>query len=110
VDVPRELFPVQIPSLILQPIVENAVKHGIAKQARAGCIQVAAFRSDRQLILRVYNDGPPLPEDWERTQSGVGILNVRRRLESLSGDRFEFKLRNQAVGVEVVMSLPVREG
>jgi two-component sensor histidine kinase len=110
VDVPRELFPVQIPSLILQPIVENAVKHGIAKQARAGSIQVAAFRSERQLILRVYNDGPPLPEDWERTQSGIGILNVRRRLEGLYGDRFKLSLRNKAAGVEVVMSLPFREG
>jgi two-component sensor histidine kinase len=110
VDVPRELFPVQIPSLILQPIVENAIKHGIAKQARAGCIQVAAFRADRRLILRVYNDGPPLPEGWERTQSGIGILNVRKRLESLYGDRFEFNMRNQAAGVEVVMCLPFLEG
>lgn len=109
VDVPRELFPVQIPSLILQPIVENAVKHGIGKQARAGCIQVAAFRSNGQLILRVYNDGPPLRDGWEKTQSGIGILNVRKRLESLYGDRFEFDLRNQEAGVEVVMSLPFHE-
>ena len=110
VEIPRELFAFQIPSLILQPIVENAVKHGIAKQARAGCIQVAAFREDRRLVFRVYNDGPPLPEDWEKTQSGIGIVNVRKRLESLYGNGFEFDLRNQASGVEVIMSLPLREG
>jgi two-component system, LytTR family, sensor kinase len=109
VDVPQELFSVQVPSLILQPIVENAVKHGIAKQARGGWIRVAAFRSNHWLTLRVYNDGPSLPADWERMQSGIGIVNVRTRLQTLYGDGFEFSLRNQAAGVEVLVSMPVRE-
>jgi two-component sensor histidine kinase len=109
-DVPQELFSLQVPSLILQPLVENAVKHGIAKEARGGWIRVAAFRSNRGLTLRVYNDGPNLPRDWEHKNSGVGIVNVRTRLQNLYGDKFEFILHNQNSGVEALLSVPFREG
>src|SRR5215475_11031651 len=58
VEVPKELFNAQVPSLILQPMVENAIKHGIAKRAQAGLVRIAAFRSNGMLTLSVYNDGP----------------------------------------------------
>jgi two-component system, LytTR family, sensor kinase len=108
-DIPKELFPMQVPSLILQPIVENAVKHGIAKQARGGWLRVTASRSDGQLTLCVYNDGPPLPVDWEKSNSGIGISNVRARLRTMYGDGFGLSLRNQGEGVEASLSFPVRE-
>jgi two-component system, LytTR family, sensor kinase len=107
VDVPKELFSIQVPGLILQPIVENALKHGIAKRTRGGWVRVTAFRSDGRLTLRVYNDGPGLPEDWEKAQSGIGIPNVRTRLRTMYGDGFGLILRNQAAGVEVLVSLPI---
>jgi two-component system LytT family sensor kinase len=110
VDVPEELFSLQVPSLILQPLVENAVKHGIAKQARGGWIRVAAFCSNDSLTLRVYNDGPNLPRDWDNTQSGVGIVNVRARLQNLYGDKCKFSLHNQNSGVEALLSVPFRKG
>jgi two-component system, LytTR family, sensor kinase len=111
VDVPRELYPAQVPSLILQPMVENAVKHGIAKRAQGGAIRIAASRSDGMLTLRVSNDGPSLPADWdvdgETARPGIGMSNVRTRLRSLYGDAFELRMRNQdAGGVEVSVSLP----
>jgi two-component system LytT family sensor kinase len=107
VDVPRELYPAQVPSLILQPMVENAVKHGIAKRAQGGAIRIAASRSDGMLTLRVSNDGPSLPVDWETARPGIGMSNVRTRLQSLYGDAFELSMRNQdAGGVEVSVSLP----
>jgi two-component system, LytTR family, sensor kinase len=109
-DVPQDLFSLQVPSLILQPLVENAVKHGIAKQARGGWIRVAAFCSNDSLTLRVYNDGPNLPQDWDTTESGVGIVNVRARLKNLYGDRFKFVLHNQNSGVEALLSVPLRQG
>src|SRR5262249_22735923 len=62
VDVPSELLPARVPSLVLQPLVENAIKHGIAKRAQGGAIRVAASRTNGMLSLRVYNDGPTLPE------------------------------------------------
>jgi two-component system LytT family sensor kinase len=108
-DVPKELLPMQVPSLILQPIVENAVKHGIAKQARGGWLRVSASRSDGRLTLCVYNDGPALREDWEKTNSGIGISNVRARLRTMYGDGFGLSLRNQGEGVEASLSFPVRE-
>ena len=107
VDVPHELMAAQVPSLILQPMVENAVKHGIAKRAQGGAIKISAFRSDGRLTLSVYNDGPNLPRDWDATQSGIGIANTRTRLQSLYGDDFQLSMRNQAPGgVEVSVSVP----
>jgi LytS/YehU family sensor histidine kinase len=109
-DVPRELFPAQVPSLILQPMVENAVKHGIAKRVQGGAIRIAALRSNGRLTLSVYNDGPSLPADWEKTRSGVGISNVRTRLQSLYADEFELSMKNQDPdGVEVSVSVPFKE-
>jgi two-component system, LytTR family, sensor kinase len=107
VDVPAELFPAQVPSLILQPMVENAVKHGIGKRIQGGAIRIAAFCANGMLTLRVYNDGPSLPADWETTCSGIGISNARTRLQTLYGDRFELNMRNQSPGgVEVSVSVP----
>jgi two-component system, LytTR family, sensor kinase len=107
VDVPRELFPAQVPSLVLQPMVENAVKHGIAKRVQGGAIRIAGFRSNGKLTLSVYNDGPSLPPGWEKTNPGIGIANVRTRLRGLYGDQFEFTMKNQNPGgVEVSVSVP----
>jgi two-component system, LytTR family, sensor kinase len=110
VDVARELFSAQVPSLILQPMVENAVKHGIAKRVEGGAIRIAAFRSNGMLTVSVYNDGPSLPASWENTRSGIGLSNVRTRLQSLYGDGFELSVKNQVPdGVEASVSVPFKE-
>ena len=111
VDVPRSLLVARVPSLILQPMVENAFKHGIAQRAQGGEIRIRACRCDDTLTLSVYNDGPTLPAGWEATASGTGISNVRTRLQSLYGKTFDLTLRNQEPGgVEVAVSVPFREG
>jgi two-component system, LytTR family, sensor kinase len=109
VDVPEELFTAHVPSLILQPVVENSIKHGIAKEIRGGWIRVSAFRSNGRLTLRVYNDGPSLPTEWDKSKSGIGIDNLRSRLRAMFGDAFELSLRNLDAGVEVLISVPFRE-
>jgi two-component sensor histidine kinase len=107
VEVPEELLSAQVPSLILQPMVENAVKHGIAKRVTGGTIRIAAARSNGTLRLSVYNDGPGLPEGWEKSQSGIGIVNTRTRLQGLYGTQFDLTLRNQQPnGVEASVSVP----
>ncbi len=107
VDVPKELFPAQVPSLILQPMVENAVKHGIAKRVQGGVIRITAFRSNGMLTLSVYNDGPGLSADGEQTHSGIGIPNVKTRLQGLYGKKFEMHMQNQEPGgVQVTVSVP----
>jgi two-component system LytT family sensor kinase len=110
VDIPVELLPVPVPALVLQPLVENAIKHGIAKRAEGGAIRVAASRSNDRLSLSVYNDGPVLPAGWAQTHTGTGLANLRTRMQILFGIEFELKLRNpDAGGVEVLISLPVAE-
>jgi LytS/YehU family sensor histidine kinase len=110
VDIPAELLPVQVPNLILQPLVENAIKHGIARRAEGGAIRIAASRTNERLSLSVYNDGPGLPADWATSRVGIGLSNLRTRLQILYGNGFELNLRNpDAGGVEVLVSLPLGE-
>lgn len=107
VNVPGELYLAQVPSLILQPMVENAIKHGIAKQAKGGTIRIAASRRDGTLTLSVSDDGPGLPATWEASRTGIGISNVRSRLQTLYGSAFDISIRNQnSGGVEVSVALP----
>jgi hypothetical protein len=108
VDVPKELLAARVPSLILQPMVENAVKHGIAKRAQGGTLRIMASRANGTLTMKVSNDGPPLSAEW---QCGTGLSNVRTRLEGLYGRAFEFGIENHrdAKGVEVVVSVPYKE-
>jgi two-component system LytT family sensor kinase len=109
-DVPAELLPARVPNLILQPMVENAIKHGIAKRARGGAIRITASRSNGALTLTVYNDGPSLQPDGEQTNAGIGISNTRARLHSLYGDACAFTIRNQGPGgVEASVSVPFKE-
>ena len=110
VSVPENLFSARVPSFILQPMVENAVKHGLSKRAQGGSIKIRALPSNNRITLSVYNDGPGLPNGWEQSRSGIGLENVRTRLQSLYGDAFELDIRNQEPGgVEVSISLPLEE-
>jgi two-component system, LytTR family, sensor kinase len=108
VEVPADLFSARVPILILQPMVENAVKHGVAKRVQGGSIRIAATSANGTLMLTVYNDGPGLPSSWEESHRGVGISNVHTRLKNLYGNSFEFHLRNcSSHGVEASLSLPL---
>jgi two-component system, LytTR family, sensor kinase len=108
VDVPEELA--RVPSLILQPIVENAVKHGIAKRVEGGAIEISAARVNGTLTLSVLNDGPGFPQGWERARTGIGLENVRERLRSLYGGDGELEVGNEeGRGARVVVRMPFRE-
>ena len=108
VDVPTDLLLAQVPALILQLMVENAVKHGISQRAQGGAIRIAAFRSNDRLTVTVYNDGPAVK--WENMRSGIGMANMRTRLRSLYGDAFNLDMHNHdPSGVEVSVSVPFKE-
>ncbi len=110
VDIPEELLQAQVPNLLLQPLVENAIKHGIAKRVAGGNISIAGACHNGSLRLTVYNDGPSLAADWHATNTGFGISNLRTRLQILHGDKSELELRRaDPGGVEVVVTLPLRE-
>ncbi len=101
-----------VPNLILQPLVENAIKHGIAAQPGSGRIEVQARREgpDR-LRLLVRDDGPgpgSAPPRPPNAVGGVGLRNTRDRLELLYPDRHEFDFRGAAGrGCEVVLTFPL---
>ena len=104
-DIPDELKAARVPDLILQPLVENAIKHGIARQVKGGEVRVSASREGEMLTLKVYNDGPALREDY---QPGVGLNNARRRLAALYGEASSLTLCNLGSGVLASVSLPYR--
>jgi two-component sensor histidine kinase len=109
VDIPPDLSQALVPNLLLQPLVENAIKHGVAKRVAGGVIRIAGARSNCNLCLSVYNDGPSLPTDWQAMHNGIGIDNLRTRLRILHGSESELQLRNTDTGVEVLVTLPLRE-
>ena len=108
VDVPREFHNARVPSLILQPMVENAIEHGIGQRAEGGAIRIGAVRNNGFLMLSVYNEGPRIPENWEEQRTGVGISNVRARLQNLYGRESNLDIRNREDGVEVQLSVPYK--
>jgi two-component system, LytTR family, sensor kinase len=111
--VPSELNAARIPSLLLQPLVENAIKHGIAKRAEGGAVRISASRSEGRLRLSVYNDGPPLDAGGNAGNGatvGIGLANLRTRLGLLYGEDYELQLQNHAAaGVMVSVAFPYRE-
>jgi two-component system, LytTR family, sensor kinase len=99
-----------VPNLILQPLVENAIKHGIATRPGSGRVEVHAHRDAERLYLRVRDDGPgPAATAPPRpSEGGVGLRNTRDRLELLYPGRHEFEFRNAPErGCEVVLTFPL---
>src|SRR2546423_575095 len=82
----------QVPHLILQPVVENAVQHAIAPHAAPGRIEIAASRCDDSLRLEVSDTGPGLGRTGNGEGHGVGLSNVRARLEQLFGSNFSLEM------------------
>jgi len=111
-----ETLDARVPHLLLQPLVENAVRHGIAARIEPGRVEISASRGpdDRFLHLEIRDDGRGLnPDDNRdadgRTRRGVGLTNIRARLEQLYGADHRFTFENHAGGgVRVRISLPFR--
>jgi len=100
---------VLVPEFILQPLVENAIRHGVAKRSEAGTIEVSASAVGGQLVLSVRDDGPGYQQ--EHTEPGVGLANVRARLETLFGGAGSLELRRgESGGTIAVIRLPLRRG
>jgi len=99
-----------VPTLLLQPLVENAVKHGISKRSEGGEIRISAAHDDRNLYLRIKDSGPGLGDSGNFEQKGgVGLRATRDRLETLYGNEQSLDIRELPErGVEVNVSIPFR--
>ena len=107
-DLDAETLSARVPPLILQPLVENAVRHAIMPREAGGRLTLEARRVDDRLHLRVADDGPGPPDDDVLAKSsGVGLANVQNRLDALYGDDHRFRLdRADGGGCVVSIALP----
>jgi LytS/YehU family sensor histidine kinase len=89
-----------VPTLILQPLVENAVRHGIEPGTARGTIEIGVRRAGETLFISIRDTGVGLGEEPTSvgTQNGIGIANTRARLESLYPGQHHFVVRNSAAG------------
>lgn len=95
-----------LPSLLLQPLVENAMKHGFSRSASARGLRLRAWREGDQLRLELFNEGPPLPAGPPSSPGGIGLRNTRARLEMLFDSSARLTLENVPGGVLAAVSLP----
>lgn len=97
-----------VPTLILQPLVENAIRHGLEPMTRTGTLTIDAQADGDTLWLRVRDDGAGLPKTWKRRE-GVGLTNSRSRLDRLYGEEAALTVReNPGGGVLVDVYIPLR--
>lgn len=97
-----------VPSLLLQPLVENAIRHGNASRTGRGTIDIRVTHTDETLEIDVADDGPGAPADTDIFGRGVGLSATRERLRLLYGDAHRFRAANRGGGFAVTISLPLR--
>jgi two-component system LytT family sensor kinase len=112
-EVETEALDIMVPNLILQPIVENAIRHGIARQTISGRITIRAFKKKDRLMMQVEDNGPGLRTKGNpngTSSGGIGLSNTRARLEQFYGDDYELEIANSAArGVIVTLEIPAIE-
>ena len=108
-DIAPEALQVKVPSLILQPLVENAIRHGVAPSTQVGVLSIRASCNDQSLHLQVRDTGPGLPEGATEQHNGIGLSNTQARLRRLYGSGQRFELLNDnglVVDIQIPLSTP----
>jgi LytS/YehU family sensor histidine kinase len=108
-DVALEILTAQVPHLILQPLVENAIQHAIAPRAAGGTIKISAKRFNDIIRIEIGDSGNGVykSDDISSNGQGVGLANVRGRLKQLYGANHKFELNNNpGGGVTAVLEIP----
>lgn len=105
IDVSPDVRHAAVPTFILQPLAENAIRHGIGRSSGAGVVNVRAFRSNGGVRIEMFNSGSLVPAK----EGGIGLTNTRERLRQLYGNAQQFDLRNDGGGVLASLDIPLRE-
>ncbi|HET6268379.1 MAG TPA: histidine kinase [Acidobacteriota bacterium] len=110
-NIESDTLQAQIPNLILQPLVENSIRHGISDQRGPGKVEIDAERENGMLLVRVRDNGKGLPENGAEVAEGIGLKNTRARLEYLYGSHYRFEMRRtpESSGLEVTLAIPFHE-
>lgn len=98
-----------VPNLILQPILENAIRHGIEKQAGSGKVTLTAERKEGQLVLQVHDTGKATADKPKDGREGIGLKNTKTRLETLYPGTHQIQLLTNQPGTLVQIEIPYRE-
>lgn len=107
IDAPKDVERGAVPHLVLQPVVENAIVHGVAPRASAGSVEVSARRVNDRMILSVDDDGGGIPPE---VKYGVGLTNTRLRLDELFGADHRLTIApRKPHGTSVTIDIPFRE-
>jgi len=94
--------------LILQPLIENAIRHGIAKKLSRGFIQIRAAKENGNLVIQIKDNGPGLSIDSRAIlKEGIGLANTRKRLSRLYDNHYEFNLeKTRNAGMNATIKIP----
>jgi len=103
-EIDAEALDASVPNLLLQPLVENAIRHGIAKKASGGTVAIRAARLRDRLTMSVTDDGRP-PTASSRS-NGIGLANTRARLTQLFGSDYLFEVQAAGEGTRVLIDIP----
>lgn len=100
-EIEESVLNAKVPSMLLQPIVENAIKHGISKKTNGGRLNIHIFGNDGLLNLEISNSGKTGNEKEisKLLDKGVGLKNTNERLKRIYGDEFGLELNNQNSGI-----------
>lgn len=107
-EIDEECLDCKVPNFVLQPIVENAFKHGISKTLGKAQLIIKLYRDKNQLIIEVFNTGRGLSANWElQKEKGIGLSNTIDRLLGLYKNDFRFLIKEKDTGVSIILKLPL---
>jgi signal transduction histidine kinase len=111
ISVEEQALNALVPSMLLQPLIENSIKHGLSRMEQGGKITITATVNEQNLVLTVADNGPGIPESMLDESlavfKGVGLTNVRNRLKEMYGDNQHFSFANQeTAGCKATVVLP----
>jgi signal transduction histidine kinase len=106
IDFSEDVLDAEMPNMLLQPLVENAIKHGISKRAQGGSIMLVGRREHNRLVIVVSDDGAGTSNGTRG--SGIGISNTRARLQQMYGGDFIFEVRPTERGMVIRIDIPFR--
>jgi two-component system LytT family sensor kinase len=111
-DVAEDTLDMMVPSMLLQPLVENSIKHGLRSKVEGGTIRIRAYRTGSKLHLLVEDDGVGIPEDKLATllERGIGVNNVHERLKVLFGSEYRMWIDSEpGKGARIQIEVPELE-